>query len=111
MGDHMNRTLQPAVSFFAVGLLGLGVLALVYHDFALVWQAIRVVGAGPHRSGLRFGRAMLACGVGYCSAPLPCGRSDTLSLPHPLDASQDSRPVRRSWHGGGVLDLAKWSCS
>jgi hypothetical protein len=34
----MNRTLQPARAFFAIGLLGLGVLALIYHDFALDWQ-------------------------------------------------------------------------
>jgi hypothetical protein len=27
----MNRTLQPARALFAIGLLGLGVLALVYH--------------------------------------------------------------------------------
>jgi hypothetical protein len=27
---------QPALTFFAVGMIGLGVLALVYVDFALV---------------------------------------------------------------------------
>jgi len=55
----MNRTLQPAVSFFAVGLLGLGVLALVYHDFALVCGSQSRRGCGPHRSGLRLGVLML----------------------------------------------------
>jgi hypothetical protein len=36
----MNRTLQPAPTLYAIGLLGLGVLAIVYHDFALVWQRV-----------------------------------------------------------------------
>jgi hypothetical protein len=46
----MNRTLQPARSLFARGLLGLRVLALVYHDFALdlqpvpLWTPIRPPG-------------------------------------------------------------------
>jgi len=34
----MNRTLQPALTLYVIGLLGLGVLALVYRDFALDWQ-------------------------------------------------------------------------
>jgi hypothetical protein len=36
----MNRNLQPARALFAIGLLGLGVLALVYHDFARDWQPV-----------------------------------------------------------------------
>jgi hypothetical protein len=40
----MNRTLRPARALFAIGLLGLGVLALVYHDFALGWRRYRSVG-------------------------------------------------------------------
>jgi hypothetical protein len=36
----MSRNRQPAHALFAIGLLGLGVLALVYHDFALDWQPV-----------------------------------------------------------------------
>src|ERR1700684_2504229 len=35
----MIRSQQPALTLFAVGMIGLGILALVYGDFALVWQA------------------------------------------------------------------------
>ncbi len=35
----MGRT-QPALTLFAIGLIGLGVLALKFSDFALVWQPV-----------------------------------------------------------------------
>ncbi len=31
---------QPALTLFAIGLIGLGVLALVFRDFAMVWQPV-----------------------------------------------------------------------
>jgi len=36
----MNDNQQPALTLFVIGLLGLGLLALFYGDFALVWQPV-----------------------------------------------------------------------
>jgi uncharacterized membrane protein len=53
----MNKNQQPALFLFAVGLIGLGVLASVHRDFALVWQPVP---AGvPARSALAFGSGVL----------------------------------------------------
>jgi hypothetical protein len=38
----MNKNQQLALTLFVIGLLGLGVLALHYRDFALVWQPVPV---------------------------------------------------------------------
>jgi uncharacterized membrane protein len=60
----MNRTLQPALSLFAIGMIGLGVLALTYGDFALVWQP--VAPWVPGRTALAYlsGVIMLLGGIG-----------------------------------------------
>jgi len=60
----MNRTLQPALTLFAVGMMGLGVLALVVGDFAMVWQP--VAPWVPGRTALAYGSGvlMLVCGAG-----------------------------------------------
>jgi uncharacterized membrane protein len=60
----MTRGLQPTLTFFALGMIGLGVLALVYGDFALVWQPVPAW--VPGRTGLAFGSGvlMLLCGAG-----------------------------------------------
>src|SRR5258706_714520 len=55
---------QPALTLFAVGMIGLGILALVYGDFALVWQP--VAPWIPGRTALAYGAGliMLFGGVG-----------------------------------------------
>jgi uncharacterized membrane protein len=60
----MNRSLQPALTLFAVGMIGLGILALIYGDFALVWQP--VAAWVPARTALAYlsGAIMLLGGIG-----------------------------------------------
>src|ERR1700733_10162717 len=60
----MTRRQQPALTLFAVGMIGLGILALVYGDFALVWQP--VAAWIPGRTALAYlsGLLMLFGGAG-----------------------------------------------
>jgi uncharacterized membrane protein len=60
----MTRSQQPALTLFAVGMIGLGILALVYGDFALVWQPVPAW--VPGRTGLAYssGLVMLLGGAG-----------------------------------------------
>src|SRR4030081_1344668 len=60
----MTRSQQPALTLFAVGMIGLGILAMVYGDFALVWQG--VASWIPGRAVLAYGSGliMLLGGVG-----------------------------------------------
>src|SRR5258708_22137719 len=60
----MTRTQQPALTLFAAGMIGLGSLALVYGDFALVWQPVPQW--IPGRTILAYGSGviMLLGGVG-----------------------------------------------
>jgi|ERR1039457_3274846 hypothetical protein len=55
---------QPALTLFAIGMMGLGVLALVDGDFALVWQPVATW--IPGRTALAYGSGVLilVCGVG-----------------------------------------------
>jgi uncharacterized membrane protein len=53
----MNRSQQPALTLFAVGMIGLGILALIYGDFALVWQP--VAAWVPGRTILAYGSGFL----------------------------------------------------
>jgi uncharacterized membrane protein len=60
----MTQNQQPAVTLFAIGMIGLGVLALIYGDFAMVWQP--VAPWFPARTVLAYasGVIMLLGGVG-----------------------------------------------
>src|SRR5215813_9574185 len=60
----MNRKFQPAATLFAIGLLGLGVLAIIFHDFALVWQPVEPTVPGRTALAYLSGVVMLGCGVG-----------------------------------------------
>lgn len=59
-----RATQQPALALFAMGLIGMGALALVYGDFALVWQP--VAKWFPARTLLAYGSGvlMVGCGLG-----------------------------------------------
>src|SRR5271156_833759 len=58
----MTRSQQPALTLFAFGMIGLGILALVYGDFALVWQP--VASWIPGRTGLAYASGLLMLVVG-----------------------------------------------
>lgn len=60
----MTQNQQPAVTLFAIGMIGLGVLALIYGDFAMVWQP--VAPWFPARTVLAYasGVMMLLGGIG-----------------------------------------------
>jgi uncharacterized membrane protein len=60
----MTRIEQPALTLFAVGMLGLGVLALVFGDFALVWQPVAPWIPGRTILAYGSGLVMLLAGVG-----------------------------------------------
>jgi uncharacterized membrane protein len=65
----MNKSQQPALVLFCVGLLGLGVLALIYGDFAMVWQPVPAW--LPARTAVAYasGVLMLLLGVGLFLPP------------------------------------------
>jgi uncharacterized membrane protein len=60
----MKGNQQPALTLFAAGMIGLGILALVYGDFAMVWQP--VAPSIPGRTLLAYlsGLLMLFGGIG-----------------------------------------------
>ena len=61
---NMTRSQQPALTAFAIGMIGLGIIALIYGDFAMVWQP--VPDWIPGRTALAYasGVIMLLGGVG-----------------------------------------------
>ncbi|HMK22470.1 MAG TPA: hypothetical protein VK466_09065 [Terriglobales bacterium] len=57
----MTRAAQPAVTAFAVAMIALGILAVIYGDFALVWQP--VAAWVPGRTALAYSSGVLMiCG-------------------------------------------------
>jgi len=60
----MTRSQQPGVTLFAVGMIGLGLLALNYGDFALVWQPVAPWVPGRTALAYASGVIMLLGGVG-----------------------------------------------
>ena len=60
----MTRSQQPAITLFAIGLIGLGMLALVYGDFALVWQPVAKWIPGRTFLAYASGVIMLLGGIG-----------------------------------------------
>jgi uncharacterized membrane protein len=60
----MTRSQQPALTAFAIGMVGLGVLALIYGDFAMVWQPVPTWIPGRTVLAYASGVIMLFGGVG-----------------------------------------------
>jgi uncharacterized membrane protein len=60
----MTRSQQPALTLFAVGMIGLGILALIYGDFALVWQPVAPWVPGRTVLAYASGFVMLLGGIG-----------------------------------------------
>jgi uncharacterized membrane protein len=58
----MNKNQQPALTLFVIGLLGLGVLASHYRDFALVWQPVPAW--LPARAAIAYASGMLMLALG-----------------------------------------------
>lgn len=60
----MTRSQQPTLTLFAIGMIGLGVLALIYGDFALVWQPVAPWVPGRTALAYASGVLMLLGGIG-----------------------------------------------
>ena len=65
----MTRSQQPASTLFAIGMIGLGVLALIYGDFAMVWQPVAPWIPGRTALAYASGVIMLLGGIGLLFAP------------------------------------------
>lgn len=60
----MTRSSQHALTLFAAGMIGLGVLALIHGDFAMVWQPVPPSIPGRVALAYATGLLMLLCGIG-----------------------------------------------
>jgi uncharacterized membrane protein len=107
----MNDNQQPALTLFTIGLLGLSVLALIYGDFAMVWQPVPAW--LPARTAVAYtsGVLMLLLAAGLL---IPASRTWTVHvlLPYLIlwallklpDVVTNPR-VEGSWLGLGELTL------
>lgn len=59
-----TRDQQPALTLFAAGLIGLGILALIYGDFAMFWQPVAPWVPGRTALAYASGILMVLCGAG-----------------------------------------------
>jgi uncharacterized membrane protein len=62
--NRMTRKKQPAVTLFAIGMIGLGALALVVGDFAMQWQPVAPWFPGRTVLAYLSGVLSLVCGAG-----------------------------------------------
>lgn len=60
----LTQAQQPALTLFAIGMIGLGILALIYGDFALVWQPVAPWVPGRTALAYASGVIMLLGGLG-----------------------------------------------
>lgn len=60
----MNRKQQPAIFLFAIGMIGLGALCVVYRDFAYGWQPVPAFQPGREALAVVCGFVMIAASVG-----------------------------------------------
>ena len=67
--DNLMSRQQPGLSLFAIGLLGLGALALAYGDFALVWQPVPAWVPAGTAVAYASGVLMILLGLGLLVAP------------------------------------------
>jgi uncharacterized membrane protein len=65
----MTCKTQPASCFFSAGLIGLGILALIFGDFALVWQPVPAWVPAHAAIAYATGVLMLVLGLGLCFGP------------------------------------------
>src|SRR2546421_2420071 len=60
----MNKNQQPALCLFVAGLIGLGVIALIVGDFAMVWQPVPDSVPARHAVAVGTGALMILLGLG-----------------------------------------------
>ena len=65
----LQPTQHPSQTLFAIGMVGLGILALIYRDFALVWQPVPAWVPGRATIAVATGVLMLLCGIGLLIRP------------------------------------------